>query len=159
MRRRIYIVCCLSFVLLFVSGHCSVLEAVQAHVVQDGAIHTQYGSREAVEQRLVRPVIEKAVYMTGPLMSSAESYAERRNELISFIDDQVENGVYQTFTEEVKQPDPITNEQKTVTVVKLKVDQARHYLRQDQSPLKQFGFVSSCIRSLLIRSTPLRQAE
>jgi len=106
------------------------------------SIHTQYGSREAVEQQLVRPVIEKAVYMTGPLMSSAESYAERRNELISFIEDQVENGVYQTFTEEVKQADPITNEQKTVSVVKLKVDPAGNFLRQDQSPLKHFGFVT-----------------
>ena len=32
--------------------------------------------------RLVRPIIEKAVYMTGPLMSFAESYPERRNELM-----------------------------------------------------------------------------
>ena len=29
------------------------------------AIHMQYGTREAAEQQLVRPVIEKAVYMTG----------------------------------------------------------------------------------------------
>ncbi len=106
------------------------------------SIHMQYGSPEAVEQQLVRPVIEKAVYMTGPLMSSAESYAERRNELISFIEDQVQNGVYQTFTEEVKQPDPITNELKTVTVVKLRTGPAGQHLRQDQSPLKQFGFAT-----------------
>ena len=33
-------------------------------------IHTKYGSQKAVEQQLVRTVVEKSVYMTGPLMSS-----------------------------------------------------------------------------------------
>ena len=46
------------------------------------AIHTKYGSHEAVEQQLVRTMIEKSIYMTGPLMSSTESYASRRNELL-----------------------------------------------------------------------------
>ncbi len=42
------------------------------------ALHTRYGSHRAIEQQLVRTVVEKAVYMTGPLMSSKESYAEKR---------------------------------------------------------------------------------
>jgi hypothetical protein len=42
-------------------------------------LHTKYGSQESIEQELMKTIIEKAVYMTGPLMSSAESYASRRN--------------------------------------------------------------------------------
>src|SRR2546430_512902 len=64
-------------------------------------LHTKYGSQVAVEQQLVRTVVEKAVYMTGPLMSSKESYAERRNDLIHDIEDQIQNGIYQTRTEQV----------------------------------------------------------
>jgi len=62
------------------------------------ALHTKYGSQHAIEQQLVRTVVEKSVYMTGPLMSSKESYAERRNELIRFIEDQITLGVYKTRT-------------------------------------------------------------
>jgi hypothetical protein len=102
-------------------------------------IHQKYGSQGAVEQQLVRTIVEKCVYMTGPLMSSAESYAERRNDLIQLIEDQVQNGVLQTQTVETKQPDPITGEQKTVSVVQLKKGPEGTYLRQEESPLRSFG--------------------
>jgi len=52
-------------------------------------LHTKFGSAKAIEHQLVRPMVEKAVYMTGPLMSSTESYASRRNDLLRFIEDQV----------------------------------------------------------------------
>jgi regulator of protease activity HflC (stomatin/prohibitin superfamily) len=102
-------------------------------------IHKAYGSSDAMKTQLVRPIIEKAVYMTGPLMSSRESASEKRNYLIQYIEDQIQNGVYQTYTEDVKQPDPITGEMKTVSVVKLRVDANNQYLRQDKSPLNDFG--------------------
>jgi len=102
-------------------------------------IHQKYGSQEAVEQQLVRTIVEKCVYMTGPLMSSAESYAERRNDLIQLIEDQVQNGVLQTQNIEQKQSDPITGEMKTVTVVQLKSGPGGAYLRQEESPLRSFG--------------------
>ena len=102
-------------------------------------IQQKYGSQEAVEQQLVRTVVEKSVYMTGPLMSSAESYAEKRNDLIQLIEDQISGGVYQTQTIETKMPDPITGEQKTVSVVKLRQSEKGLPLRQEESPLKTFG--------------------
>jgi hypothetical protein len=77
--------------------------------------------------------------MTGPLMSSKESANEKRTSLIAFIEDQIANGVYQTYTEDVKMPDPVTGESKTVTIVKLKQDDKQQPLRQDESPLKTFG--------------------
>jgi hypothetical protein len=102
-------------------------------------LHTLYGSQTAIEQQLVRTVVEKSVYMTGPLMSSKESYAERRNDLISLIDDQIAHGVYKTEIIQEKQKDPITGQDKTVSIVKLVHDRNGQFARQDQSPLEEFG--------------------
>ncbi len=101
-------------------------------------LHTKYGSQLAIAQQLVRTVVEKAVYMTGPLMSSQESAAERRNELLQFIEDQVANGVYRTETIQEKQPDPITGQQRTVSIVKIVMKDGQ-VVRSDESPLKSFG--------------------
>lgn len=101
-------------------------------------LHTLYGSYEAVEHQLVRTIVEKAVYMTGPLMSSKESYAERRNELINFISDQINHGIYKTEVSSEKQKDPITGVEKTVMVVRLVREQNNLLARQDQSPLEEF---------------------
>lgn len=102
-------------------------------------LHTKYGSQEAIEQQLIRTVVEKSVYMTGPLMSSQESAAERRNELLQYIEDQVANGVYRTETIQEKQPDPLTGLPKTVSIVKLIRDAKGQVVRSDESPLKLFG--------------------
>jgi len=102
-------------------------------------VHTLYGSQIAIEQQLVRTVVEKSIYMTGPLMSSKESYAERRNDLISLIDDQIIHGVYKTVVTQEKQKDPITGQDKTVSIVKLIQDANGQYGRQDHSPLEEFA--------------------
>lgn len=102
-------------------------------------IHTKYGSQHAVEQQLIRTIVEKAVYMTGPLMSSKESYAERRNDLLTYIEDQVQNGVYRTETTQEKQPDLMTGQPKTINVVKIVMDSSGLPARADESPLKAFG--------------------
>lgn len=103
------------------------------------ALHVRYGSHAAIVQQLIRTVVEKSIYMTGPLMSSAESYSARRSELLNFIDDQIVNGVYKTeaVTQHVK--DVMTGIEKTVVVVNLKQGPEGKYLRQDQSPLEAFG--------------------
>lgn len=101
-------------------------------------IHTFYGSQEALERNLVGRVVSKAVYMTGPLMSSKESAAERRSDLIQFISDQVDHGIYKSETKEEKEVDPITNAEKTVTRVKLVKDPEKGgVLRQEKSPLAE----------------------
>ena len=105
----------------------------------DSDLHVKYGSQEAIEQQLVRTVAEKAVYMTGPLMSSTESYATRRNDLLSLIEDQINNGIYKTESVDEKMPDPLTGIEKLVRVVKLIKGQDGNYLRESESPLKTFG--------------------
>ncbi len=61
-------------------------------------------------------------------MSSKESYAERRNDLVQDIEDQVQNGVFRTVTEQAKQPDPMTGQEKTVKIVKFVLDNSESRL-------------------------------
>lgn len=102
-------------------------------------LHSKYGSQHSVDQELVRTVIEKAVYMTGPLMSSKESSAEKRNALLSFIEDQAKVGVYRTRVIEKKEIDPLSGKEKTVAITELVTDTLGNILRQDESPLSKFG--------------------
>ncbi len=125
-------------------GHAKISGSIRFKLPMDetnmSKIHMLYGSQEAVEQQLIRTVIEKSVYMTGPLMSSKESYAERRNDLLSFIDDQAAYGVYKTTTKEVKGIDPLSGKEKTVTVVEIVKDTTANTLkRQGESPLADIG--------------------
>jgi len=126
-------------------GHATISGSVRIDMPLDDehlrAIHTKYGSPEAVEQAIVRTVFEKAVYMSGPLMSSKESYAEKRNELIRYIEDQASSGVYKTISKETTGIDPMTGVKKTITVVELVTDDTspNGIARQEESPLKTFG--------------------
>jgi hypothetical protein len=106
-------------------------------------IHTLYGSQEAVEQALIRTFFEKAVYMTGPLMSSKESYAEKRNDLIFYVNDQAEKGVYRTKTREAKGVDLLSGKEKTISVVELVIDPSTgETLRQEVSPFVTYTILT-----------------
>ena len=106
-------------------------------------IHVNYGSQEAVQKQLVETVVNKCVYMTGPLMSSKESYAEKRTSLINYIEDQIQNGVYKTIQKDIKTSDPITNLEKTVTVVELVKSATGIFERQEKSVLSEYGIKTS----------------
>ena len=56
---------------------------------------------------------------SGPLMSAFESYAEKKNDLIEYITDQLNNGVYKTTVKTIETVDPITGEKKTVKIASL----------------------------------------
>lgn len=102
-------------------------------------LHGVTGSQAAVEQRFIRPVVEKSVYFAGPLMTSKESYSERKGELLSDIEDQMTNGVYRTQIVTAKEPDPITGQEKTVSHVMRVQNAAGVFARQDSSPLNEYG--------------------
>lgn len=103
------------------------------------ALHTRFGSQESVQSQLIEKIVDKSIYMTGPLMSSQESYAERRNDLISFVEDQVAYGVYRTRQKNVVTRDPLTGAEKTVTVVEIVMGKSGRPLRQEQAVLQPFG--------------------
>lgn len=125
-------------------GHANLSGSVRVDMPVDSSalldIHRVFGTQDAVEQQLIRTCMEKSVYMTGPLMSSKESYAEKRTDLINFIEDQAIKGVYQTVSKDVETKDPISGEKKHVTVVEVRRAEAGGLaLRQEDSPLIRFN--------------------
>lgn len=122
-------------------GHGQISGSVRWYMPTDDKailkLHTDFGSQVAIEQQLIRQVVTKAVYMTGPLMSSKESSAEKRNDLLSYIEDQSINGVYRTKQEDIKVHDDLMNTDKTVTVVRI-VEKNNTPLRQEVSAVKSY---------------------
>jgi len=105
-------------------------------------LHTRYGSQEAIQKQLIETVANKCVYMTGPLMSSKESYAEKRTSLIRYIEDQIANGVYKTTQRDIKTKDPITGQEKTVTIVEIVMEDGKE-CRQEEAILSQYAIKTS----------------
>jgi regulator of protease activity HflC (stomatin/prohibitin superfamily) len=105
------------------------------------AIRTDYPSMNKLIYDLVRPTVVKVVYASGTLMSSFESYAEKKNDLIFHITDQLNNGVYKTQTTEVKVMDALSEEEKIQRVASLVSDPQAPggYARQERSPFGAYG--------------------
>jgi regulator of protease activity HflC (stomatin/prohibitin superfamily) len=106
-------------------------------------LYSKYGSQEAIQKQLIETVTNKCVYMTGPLMSSKESYAEKRTDLIHMINDQIEHGVYKTRQKEVRVKDTITGAEKTVTLVEIVLDANGKPERQEEAILASYGIKTS----------------
>ena len=102
-------------------------------------IHKKFGSAEAVQNRAVAKMIDGAVYLAGPLMSSTESSGARRGELVNYINDQAENGIYVTNAENVTVKDAITGQDKTDSVTKIALGANGLPLRQQGSVLSELG--------------------
>ena len=77
--------------------------------------------------------------MTGPLMSSKESSAEKRNDLLAYIEDQAIGGVFKTRQEDVKIHDDLTNTAKTTTIVKIISDSKGLPIRNERSAIKNYN--------------------
>ena len=101
-------------------------------------LHTKYGSQSAIERSLVQPTIDKVIYMTGPLMSSKESSAERKTDLIRYIIDEIEHGVYRTTQKQVTVEDQASKERRTVVVAEIALRDGTPE-RQEDSAINEFG--------------------
>lgn len=119
-----------------ISGSCRI--DLPTDKEQMKQIHIKFSSQEGVENDLVRKVLDKAVYFTGTLMSSKESSSSRRNDLITFISDQADYGVYRTRQKEVKANEEGMDSNKIVTVVEILKDTSGKPLRQEISPFSQY---------------------
>lgn len=124
-------------------GHGTICGSIQYEMPLDPtnltAIYTKFKTQQAVQSQLIETIVGKSVYLSGPLMSSRESYAEKRNNLLSFIEDQIHFGVYRTTQREAHVKDAITGQEKTATVVELVLDKNGQPERQEAPVLNQFG--------------------
>lgn len=123
-------------------GHAEIFGSVSWEIPSDVShltkMYQKYGNEEGVERDLVDTVVAKSITMTGPLMSSKESYSEKKNDLIQDIEDQMQHGVYQTETQEREVVDPLSGEKRIMNVVLIKQKDGQQ-LRQERSPLEEFG--------------------
>jgi hypothetical protein len=109
-------------------------------------VQTEYGSSDAVEADLVKRVINNAVFNSGPLMSSKESSAERRSDLLWYIEDMSIRGVYKTKKALREEVDPITGDTTEVKVAEIVLDSTRAdgVARQSsKSQFEKFGITGS----------------
>jgi hypothetical protein len=123
-------------------GHGTLKGSIQYEMPVDEnnltALHVRFGNSMAIQKQLIETITNKSVYMTGPLMSSKESYAEKRNYLISYVEDQISRGVYKTIQRETKTKDPMTGADKTVTIVEVSLKDGIPE-RQEEAVLAEFG--------------------
>ena len=124
-------------------GHGWVDGSIQYEMPLDAThlteLHVRFGSREAIQKQLIETVVNKSVYMTGPLMSSRESFADKRNDLLRYVEDQVEGGVFQTTARDVRAKDELSGADKTVKLVEIINGSNGQPLRQEQAQLTKFG--------------------
>lgn len=102
-------------------------------------LHELNRSQENVTEGVITAAITKAVYMTGPLMSSKESSAEKRPDILNFVNDQMLNGAYKTKNYDKKTVDPLSGKETTVTITEIRRDSAGLPLRQEVSAVETFG--------------------
>jgi len=123
-------------------GHATVSGVIRWEMPTDNehllALHRKFGSAKAIEQQLIRTTMESASYTTGPLMSSTESSAEKRNLLLQYMQDQAKNGTYMTRTVAIKVIDPISGVEKTANAAEIVMDGGKP-LREQGSAITDFG--------------------
>ena len=110
-------------------------------------IQQDFGSEQALISTLVRPTLYKVVTSCGPLMSSLESVSETRTDLIQYITDQLNNGVYKTKIKKVEVVNELTGDSDVVAKAELITDgnAPGGYKRQEVSPFSQYGITCNLV--------------
>jgi len=108
-------------------------------------IQQEFGSESALISTLIKPTLYKVVISCGPLMSSLESVSETRTDLIQYITDQLNDGVYKTKINKIKVTNELTGDTETIAKAEILVDRDGNYLRQEKSPFKQYGITCNLV--------------
>ena len=124
-------------------------------------IQQDFGSEAALINNLVRPTLYKVVTSCGPLMSSLESVSETRTDLISYITDQLNNGVYKTRVKKVEVLNEITNEKEVRAQAEIITDTNAPggYKRQETSPFSQYGISCGLVSIIDIKYDKATQSQ
>ena len=116
-------------------------------------IQRDFGSEEALIDNLVRPTLYKVVTACGPLMSSLESVSDTRTDLIAYITDQLNNGVYKTKAVKTEVLNDLTGEMETrsQSIILEDPNAPGGYARQEISPFSQYGITCGLVSILDIK--------
>lgn len=130
-----------------------------ALVVDDG-----YKTYKDVESKLILPTLRNVLRHTANMMTARESYAEKRQEFVTWSRDQLENGLYMTKTEERKVKDPVSGEiiTKTFKIIDRK-DGIPTYethslirgIRVANFEIKRFGYDAKVVKQITTQQEAL----
>lgn len=124
-------------------GHGTIKGSIQCDLPSDTAtltsMHRKFPTQEQVENGLIQTSTKGAIYLVGTLMSSRESYAEKKNDLIHYVTDMVQRGPYRTRQNRQWIKDPITNESKEIVTAEIVMGKDGKPERQETSALQVFG--------------------
>lgn len=124
-------------------GHGTMFSSVQFRIPADtkmlNAINSNYHGQDNLRSGLLEPAVVRSIYLSGPLMSSRESYAEKRNDLIHYITDQIQNGIYRTHQRTDFVKDEVSGQMKPVVFAEIVRDKDGKADRQEPSALAQLG--------------------
>lgn len=85
-------------------------------------IHKEFRSAEAFEVQAIRRSMQSAATFSGPTMTSFESAAGKRNDLLQIMNDQTINGVYMTVSKTIRAKD-VAGVEKDMTVTEIVRDE------------------------------------
>jgi hypothetical protein len=101
-------------------------------------IHRDFRGHDNFELQAIRRSMESASTFSGPTMTSFESAAGRRNELLTILNDQTANGVYQTNSKLVHTKD-LAGIEKDMTVLEIVHDAKGIPVRSQNSYVKDYN--------------------
>lgn len=124
-------------------------------------IQRDFGSEKALINNLVRPTLYKVITSCGPLMSSLESVSETRTDLIHYITDQLNNGVYKTRSRKIEAVNEVTGETEVRTQAEIITDNNAPggYKRQENSPFAQYGITCGLVSITDIKYDKATQSQ
>lgn len=124
-------------------------------------IQQDFGSEKALIANLVKPTLYKVVTSCGPLMSSLESVSETRTDLIAYITDQLNNGVYKTKVVKTEVLNEITGEKEIRAQAEIISDSNAPggYKRQETSPFSQYGISCGLVSIIDIKYDKATQSQ
>lgn len=110
-------------------------------------IQRDFGSERALINNLVKPTLYKVITACGPLMSSLESVSATRTDLISYITDQLNNGVYKTKSIKTEVVNELTGDKEIRTQAMIIENQEAigGYERQEVSPFSMYGITCGLV--------------
>jgi len=96
-----------------------------------------------VSEKLIKPILRNALRNTANLMSARESYAEKRNQFVSWAWDQIQHGMYRTKARREVVRDPTTGEEVTKVFNEIMFDKKTGMPIREQNPMHGMGLTVS----------------
>ena len=103
-------------------------------------IHRDFHSAAAFELQAIRRSMESAAIFSGPTMSSFDSAAGRRNELLQILNEQTLKGVFKTVSTTVRAKD-IAGVEKDLQIIEIVKDKNGLPIRAQESYVEKYKVV------------------